>query len=104
MTGALTTSLLVGLVAVMALHPPMPRHSTPFNLQFALGWLINEQPFLGLAWLASGTAGVLGHPRPDRPLWWLVAALTAFDVAVLARLAWRTRSARPALSAALEGA
>lgn len=104
MTGALATSLLVALFVAMALRPPMPRHSSPFNLQFALGWLINEQPFLGLAWLGSGTVPVLGHPQLGRPVWWLVAALTALDVAALARIAWRTRSARPALSAALDGA
>ena len=54
MTGALNTSLMVGLFALMALRPPMPRRSSPFNLQFALGYLINEQPFLGLWWLLPG--------------------------------------------------
>jgi acetyl esterase/lipase len=103
MIGALDTTLLVALFAVMALRPPMPRHSTPFNLQFALGWLINEQPFLGLWWLLAGTVGTLIHPDAGL-LWWLVAGLTVVDALLLARIAVRTRSARPVLSAAFRAA
>ena len=68
MTSALDTTLILALFAVMALRPPMPRRSSPFNLQFALGWWINEQPFLGLWWLLAGTMGTLMHP--DSGLWW----------------------------------
>lgn len=101
MSGALTTAMTVALFAVMALRPPMPRHSSPFNLQFALAWIINEQPFLGLLWLASGATGVLVQPELGWITWWLVAVISAVDVVALARIAWRTRSARPVLSAAL---
>src|SRR5690242_15397235 len=97
------TALLVALFAVMALRPPMPRHSSPFNLQFALGWLINEQPFLGLWWLLAGTMGTLIQPQPGFR-WWLVAGLAAVDTLLLARIAVRARSARPALSAAFRAA
>ncbi|MGN6796055.1 MAG: alpha/beta hydrolase [Streptosporangiaceae bacterium] len=82
----------------------MPRHSSPFNLQFALGWLINEQPFLGLWWLLSGTLTTVIRLQVSSPLWWVVAGLVVLDVLVLARLAVRARSARPVLSAALENA
>lgn len=99
----MSTVLIVALFAVMALRPPMPRHSSPFNLQFALGWLINEQPFLGLWWLLAGTMGTLIQPRPGF-LWWLVAGLAAVDTVLLARIAVRARSARPALSAAFRTA
>jgi len=98
------TGLLVALFALAALRPPMPRHSSPFNLQFALGWLINEQPFLGLWWLLAGTVTTVTRPQASGPLWWLVAGLVALDVLVLARLAIRVRFARPVLSAALENA
>jgi acetyl esterase/lipase len=99
----MSTALIVALFAVMALRPPMPRHSSPFNLQFALGWLINEQPCLGLWWLLAGTLGTLIQPQP-RLLWWLVAGLAALDTLLLARIAVRARSARPALSAAFRAA
>ncbi len=101
MSGALNTTLILALFAVMALRPPMPRRSSPFTLQFALGWWINEVPFMGLWWLLAGTMGTLIHPEPG-PLWWLVAGFTAGDVLLLARIAARAGSARPALSAALQ--
>lgn len=104
MNGALNTAALVALFGLMALRPWVPRRSTPFNLQFALGYLINEQPFVGLWWLLSGTIAVLLHPELGSLPWWLVSALCAVDVLVLARLAGRARSARPVLSAALSDA
>jgi hypothetical protein len=57
--GFVTTVALVTALALVALRPPMPRHSSPWNLRFALGWLINEQPFLGVYWLAIGTVSTL---------------------------------------------
>jgi hypothetical protein len=48
MTSAFNTTLILALFAAMALRPPMPRHSSPFNLQFVLGWWINEVPLVGL--------------------------------------------------------
>ena len=103
MTTALDTTLILALFAVMAPRPPMPRHSSPFNLQFALGWWINEVPVLGLWWLLAGTMGTLMHP--DSGLWWwLVTGFTAVEALLLARIAIRARSARPALSAAFRAA
>jgi acetyl esterase/lipase len=96
----MSTPFVVALFALVALRPPMPRHSSPFNLQFALGWLINEQPFLALWWLLAGTLGTL-IPARSGVLWWVVAGLGAVDLLLLARIAIRTRSARPVLSAAL---
>ena len=101
MSGALTTAAVVALFALMAWRPPVPRRSSPFNLQHALGWWINEVPLLGACWLAAGTVGILGHPKPG-VWWWVVLAVTVADVLLLAWLAVRARSARPALTAALQ--
>lgn len=101
MTSAFNTTLILALFAAMALRPPMPRHSSPFNLQFVLGWWINEVPLVGLWWIIAGTIGTLTHPEPSW-WWWLVAAFTAVDVLLLGWIAVRARSARPALSAALQ--
>lgn len=100
MTSAFNTTLILALFAVMALHPPIPRHSSPFNLQFGLGWWINEAPQIGLWWLVAGTIGTLIEPRPV-VWWWLVVALVVVDLGLLARLAIRGFSAHPELSAAL---
>lgn len=103
MTGALTTVLIVGLHALLALRPPRPRRSTPFNLQFAFGWWMNEYPILGLYWLLSGTTAVL-QLRTESPVWWVVAVISLLDLAVLAQLGLRMRFARPALTTAMEDA
>ena len=103
MIGTLLFTLIVALLTMMALRPPMPRHSSPFNLQFAFGWLINEQPFLGLWWLLAATMALLIDPRASF-LWWLVAGLFAVDALALVWIAIRSRSARPVLSAALRDA
>ena len=104
MNGALNTSLIVALFALAALRPPMPRRSSPFNLQFALGYLINEQPFLGLWWLLAGTTATLIQPESGDVLWWLIVGVSALDLVALALIALRARSARPALSRAFGAA
>ncbi|SHL69974.1 alpha/beta hydrolase [Actinacidiphila paucisporea] len=104
MAGALSTALLLALCALLALRPPRPRHSTMGNPQFALGFLVNEQPYLYLWWLLLSTSTVLADRDLDSPAWWLVTSLSAFTVLELALIAARARSARPALSAALEDA
>ncbi|AXH95309.1 alpha/beta hydrolase [Ornithinimicrobium avium] len=100
MVGALSTTLLVALFAVTALHPHRPARSTPFNLQFAISWWINEAPVIALWWLALGTGVTLVGPR-DSPWWWVVVGLVVADVVLLVWLLLRARAARPALGAAL---
>lgn len=101
MSGAFNTAVIVGLFAAMALRPPVPRHSSPFNLQFALGWWFSAAPVLGLYWLLAGTIETLLHPEAS-VWWWLVVAFTAMDLMLLGWIEVRARSARPALSAALQ--
>jgi acetyl esterase/lipase len=99
--GFITTIALVSAFGLVALRPPMPRHSTPWNLQFGLGYLINEQPFLGSYWLAAGTVATLVGGGVGTPRWWVSVGAVAVPVAVLTALAVRTRTARPVLMAAL---
>ena len=103
MTGAMTTVLIVGLHALLALRPPRPRHSTPFNLQFAFSWWINEIPVFGLYWLLLGTTAV-HQLRTEAAGWWVVVVIALLDVAVLVQLGLRMRFARPVLAASLEEA
>lgn len=99
--GFVTTVVLVSLFGLLALRPPMPRHSSPWNLQFGLGFLINEQPFLGLYWLAAGTVSTLVSGDLDAARRWLAVGAVAVPAIVLIALAARTRTARPALATAL---
>lgn len=98
--GFLTTVAEVAVCAFAALRPPLPRRSSPFRVSFALGYLVNEQPLLGLAWLAAGTYSTLAADVAT-PAWWIAAALTAAPAACLVALAVRARTARGALEAAL---
>lgn len=98
--GFLTTTLLAGACAVAALRPPRPREPHPFRLSFMLGYLINEQPFLGLVWLFAGTYSTLATSIGTTS-WWVAVALTAIPAAALVALAIRARSARNVLEAAL---
>ncbi|HET8929113.1 MAG TPA: alpha/beta hydrolase [Acidimicrobiales bacterium] len=100
MGGATSTAVLVGVFAWLALRPPMPRHSSPFNLRFGVAWLICELPLLGMLWLAVGTWSTLSRPETDEALWWVVVVVVAFDVVVLVQLLARMRKARPTLAEA----
>lgn len=91
---------LLALCTFAALRPPMPRRSSPSNLWFWLGYLLNEQPFLGLALLAVSTFPTL-TTSVGVPVWWLALALTAVPACGLAALAVRARSARGVLEVAL---
>ena len=55
MNSALTTVLSIAVFAAFALIPFRPRRSSPFTIPFALGWWMNEVPFIGLWWLMAGT-------------------------------------------------
>ncbi len=99
--GFVTTIVLVSTFGLLALRPPMPHQSSPWNVQFGLGFLINEQPFLGMYWLAIGTVPALIRSDLDPSQRWLMVAAMALPASVLIALAARTRTARPALTAAL---
>lgn len=102
MIGAITTPLLWGTIAAVALRPPLPARSTPFNLQFAFTWWINEVPVLGLWLVLLGSGQTVLNPAPTSPIWWAATALTVAAAAILARLLLRGRSAKQALTGALQ--
>jgi acetyl esterase/lipase len=101
--GFLVNAALVTVCALLALRPPLPSHSSRWNLRFVLGFLINEQPFLGLYWLASATVPPLAGGEIDGAARWFGLALVAVPTALLTMLAVRARTARPVMEAALDG-
>lgn len=103
MNGALTTVLTIAMFTAFALIPFQPRRSSPFTIPFALGWWMNELPFIGLWWLVAGTLATLLNPQPG--LWWTLTAVAAALVATM--LVWillRAGSTRRTLSTALRDA
>lgn len=100
-TQIIASSGMITLMTLLALRPPRPRHSSPFNLSFALTFLINEQPFLGLYVLGAGAVPSLVGGEVGAPGWWLAVGVAAGTAAGLIVLAARAGTARPTLTAAL---
>jgi len=101
--GFVTSIVVFALLTALALRPPRPRHANPWSPTVALTYLLNEQPFLAAYLLAASTLPVLAGDV-GTPGWWLGVALTACPAAGLVALAVRARTARPALTAALDRA
>ncbi len=89
MIGFITTIALFSVCGLIAWRPPMPRHSSPWNLQFALGNVINEQPFLGLYFLAAGAVPTPATSDGGTPIWWLSVCAVTVPATVLVVLAVR---------------
>jgi acetyl esterase/lipase len=102
--GFITTIALFVLLVALALRPPRPRRSSPWSTVAAVTYLLNEQPFVALCVLAASALPYLAGGTAGAPLWWLGLGLTAVPAAGMVALAVRTRTARPALTAALDAA
>ena len=53
--GYLITVALAAWCTLFALAPPRPAHSSPSNVSFWFGYLVNELPFLVFYWLLAST-------------------------------------------------
>lgn len=65
------TVTLVAWCTLFALAPPRPAHSSPSNLSFWFGYLVNELPFLAFyGWILAPT--ILAFSDLDSPGggWW----------------------------------
>lgn len=101
MNGALTTAVTVAVLAAFAVIPLRPRRTAPFTVPFAVGWWMNELPFIGLWWLVAGTSGTLLNPQWG--FWWaLTAGCTALVTMMLGLILGRAGTTRRTLSTALQ--
>jgi hypothetical protein len=81
---------------VLALAPPRPRRSSPWNASFFFGWLLNELPFVEFYLLLHATLSAVDQGDIDSPAAWLavgLAALTTVGLAVVARRGLRACAA-----------
>jgi hypothetical protein len=67
--------VLVAWCTVFALAPP-PRHSSPSNVSYWFGFLLNELPFVAFYWLLASTLIFVGRNDIDTAVGWV-----AFGVA-----------------------
>ena len=99
--GYLVTTTVLAVCTVFALAPPRPRHSSPSNVSYWFGFLVNELPFVAFYVLLASTLLAFGQDDIATPVGWVgfvVAVLTTVGLVVVVRRALRTR---PVLERAL---
>jgi acetyl esterase/lipase len=74
---------LMGLCTWLAVAPPHPRSSRPGRPSFWLGYLLEQLPFVGLAWLAASTALAAVEGDLASPWAWPVVVAAAVTAAAL---------------------
>jgi acetyl esterase/lipase len=92
--GYLVTTALAALVTIFALAPPRPRHSSPTNRSYWLGFLVNELPFVLFYVLLASTLLAIGQRDLATPLGWVgfgLAVLTTVGLVIVVRRALQTR-------------
>ncbi len=95
----------VGVVAVctlFALAPPRPRRSSPSNRSYWLGFVVNELPFIAIAWLLASTLLAAAQGDIDTPVGWAALGLAILTTVGLIVAIGRALRAGPAVERALE--
>ena len=100
--GYLVTTAAVAWFTAFALRPPMPRHSSTSNAAYWFGFLVNELPFVAVAWLAASTALALAQGDLFTPVGLVGLALAVLASLGLGVVARRALPARAALARALD--
>lgn len=100
--GYLVTVALLAWYTLFALAPPRPRHSSPSNLSYWFGFLVNELPVVGCAWLAASTLLAFAQGDLDSPGAWVAVGLAVLTAAGLVVVARRGLRAGPAVEQALD--
>lgn len=95
--------IAVGLVAVATLLALAPIRRPPAlgRLNWVLSFLINELPFVAIAWLVVDTALAFSQGDVDSSAGWAVFGLAGLAASGLAVVAWRGYRAGPVVEAAL---
>jgi acetyl esterase/lipase len=91
----------MAVCAWFALRPVMPDRSSPRNVSFWLGFLVNELPFVAGFVLAASTLLAAAQGDLATPLGLVGAGLAAASVLVLAAIARRALRAREVVDAAV---
>lgn len=99
--GYLATVVLLTTFTLFALIPPLPKHSSPSNLSYWLGFLINELPFIALFWLIFSTILAFYQGDISSPGSWAVVGLAILTTGGLLLIAKRGNQAVPVIKKAL---
>ena len=99
--GYLWSVALVAWCTAFALAPPRPRRSSPSNLSYWFGFVLNELPFVALYWLLASTALAVAQGDIDSPVGWAAFGLAVMTTVGLVLVARRGLQARRAVDHAL---
>ena len=75
--GYLVAVIVVAWCTLFALAPPRPRRSSPSNLSFRFGYLLNELPFVAFSWLLASTLLAFSQGDVDTPGGWRIIGRTS---------------------------
>jgi acetyl esterase/lipase len=102
--GYLVSVAVVAWCTLFAVRPPLPPHSTPRSPSFWFGFLVNELPFVAMAWLVAAT--ILAAVQRDlvTPVGLVGLGLAIVTVAGLLVVVRRALLAKPVLARALADA
>jgi acetyl esterase/lipase len=102
--GYLAYVMLVAVCAALAVAPPRPRHSSPFNATFLFTLVVNELPFMAFYVLLGSTAVEAVDGDLATPVGIVAAAIAAATTVGLVVIARRAFQARAVLDAAIDTA
>jgi len=100
--GYLVSTLLVAWCTAFALAPPRPRHSSPSNLSYSFGFLVNELPFVAFYWLLASTLLAIGQRDIASALGWAGLAVALLAVVGLVLIVRRAQQAGRSVDRALD--
>jgi acetyl esterase/lipase len=101
--GYLVTAAVLAGAGLLAVAPPKPTRSSPSNLAYLLGFVVNELPYVAGAWLAVSTAIAAAQGDLLTPAGLAGLGLALVAAGTLVVIARRGLAARSAVAAALEG-
>lgn len=100
--GYLVTVGLLAIYTLFALVPPIPKHSSPSNISYWLGSLINELPFIALYWLLFSTGLAFYQGDIGSPGSWVVVGLAVLTACGLILIAKRGSRGESVIETALD--
>jgi hypothetical protein len=101
MIGYLVTVGLVAWCAFFALAPRRASHSSPSNVSYWFGFVLNELPFIAFYWLLASTTLAISQGDLVSPVGLVALALACLTTLGLALVTWRGLKAGPVVDRAL---
>ena len=102
--GYLTTVAFIAWCTLFAVAPRIPRQSSPSNVSYWFGFVLNELPFLAFYWLLAATLLAFAQHDLDSPVGSTAFTLAVVTAAGLGLVVSRSLRAPPASEKSLDEA